>query len=153
MADAEGQLVLEQVFHIGLLGLGAGFDLFLAGADLVLASREHLELLVHPGAGGAEIGHAQRGVDLFAVDRLALFETLIEVVQEPCGLQLRIGRADHGELVAAPEDMDAELVLYLGEVAVKFAAKIDQQPVVGKLKQRLMRVLRTGRGSDRTKAQ
>ncbi|WP_240504144.1 hypothetical protein [Thioclava sp. JM3] len=49
--------------------------------------------------------------------------------------------------------MNLQLVLYLGQIAVEFTAKIDQQPVVGELKKRLVSILRARRGCDRAEAQ
>ncbi|WP_246831754.1 hypothetical protein [Thioclava sp. DLFJ5-1] len=66
---------------------------------------------------------------------------------------MRFGLAHHGQLVATPKDVNLKLVLYLGQIAVEFTAKIDQQPVVGELKKRLVSILRARRGCDRAEAQ
>jgi hypothetical protein len=53
--------------------------------------------------------------------------------------------ADHRQAVAAPEDLDCELVFDLREIAVEFAAEIDEETVVGKLQESLLDVLGEGR--------
>ena len=138
--------MFEQTADLGFLRVGAGFHLFFTGADFKLACLEHLKLLVHRRARGPEIGHPQRGVNLFGIQRLALLKPLIEVMQNARRLQLRLGRPHNGKLVAASQDVNPKLVLDLGEVTVELAAKVDQQPVIRKLKQRFMCVLSVGRG-------
>ena len=129
-ADAEAHLVLVERAHIGLLGVGARFDQLLAGLDLDLAALEHLEL----AAAGLFLGlgsEAELAVDVGPAHRASLLEPLVERAEHLAGGGLRLFGAVDRELVAAAQDLHPGPGLDIGEVAVEFAAQIDQQPVVG----------------------
>jgi hypothetical protein len=63
--------------------------------------------------------------------RCALLEPLIERASTVRAARPRLRLAHDRKLVAAAQDLHAQLVLDLGEVAVELAAEVDQQAVVG----------------------
>ena len=142
----------NRFFHIGLLRLGARLDLFLAGADLEFAAREHLKLFVKTGGFGLRpLAHADRGINLARIDGPPRFELAIKGLQYRCRLAARLGRSHDGNLIAPAQDMDPQLMLDLCKVAVELAAQVDQKPVVGKFQKGFVQILRTrrrGQGAD-----
>ena len=119
-----------------------------------LRAREHLDLLVL-AAARSRIGRPIRSAPSIspADHALARFQPRIKRPQHRRRLFPRALVADHRQPVAPPQDMHPHLVLDLGKVAVKFAAKVDQQSVVGKFQKRFDDVFRTGRGGQRADAQ
>jgi len=153
-ADAEGQFVLEKVAHIGFLRLGARFDLLLAGADLDPARGEHLKLVLDAGGGGnLGAAHADRRVDLAGVDAAPGLQPTVEGLQQRRHLPPGLCRTDHRQVIAASQDMNPKLMLYLGQIAVELAAQVDQQPVVGKFQKGLVQILGTRRRGQGANAQ
>ncbi len=144
--------MLEEVLHIGLLRLGARLDLLLAGAEFVAPAREHLQLLVDvQGRGRTALAHPDHGVDLARVNRTATLELGVERLEHDRCAPPCIGAAHYGDLVAAPQDMNPELMFDLRQIAVEFTAEVDQQPIVGKFQKSLVQVFgtrRRGQGAD-----
>jgi hypothetical protein len=79
----------------------------------------------------------------------ARFEPGVKRTQHRRRLFARALVADHRQPVAAPQDMHPHLVFDLREVAVKFAAKVDQQAVVRKFEDGFHDILGRAGGSAR----
>ena len=67
------------------------------------------------------------------------------IAQHGGGLLSRGGGTDQGKVIAAPDDLHANALLDQGEVAVKLAAQLYQQPVVRKFQGSLEDILGRGR--------
>jgi hypothetical protein len=94
-----------------------------------------------------------RSVDIARFQRAALLQPGIKRLEHLAGAFAHLGLAMHGKLVAAAQNLHAQPRLQQGQVPVEFAAKIDEQPVVGKLQKRFGGVFRSGRGGQRADAQ
>ncbi len=107
---------------------------------------EHLEL-VRAGAAAAVVGaaHADGGVDLARVDGAAGLEPGVELFEDGGGAVAVAVLSDHREAVAAPQDLDRELVLDLREVAVEFTAEIDEKAIVREFEEGFLNVGGGGR--------
>ena len=128
--------MLEEVLDIGFLRLGPGFDQLAPCLDLDPAGAEHLELVARLRAG-ADLGaaHADLPVDVTLFQPAPGLEPLVERIQHLDRVGGGVGIAEDGQLVAAPQDLHPQFLFKLGQVAVIFAAQVDQQAVVGKFGQ------------------
>jgi len=118
------------------------------------AAREHLDLLaLGHGAVGHGPPHPHRAVDIARLNATPRFQPRVKRPQHRRRLLSRALLADHRQAVAPSQDMDPDLMLDLRQIAVEFAAQVDQQSVVRKFEQRFHNVLGTGRGGQRADAQ
>jgi hypothetical protein len=114
----------------GLHHLAAGADLEAARGG-ALAEELGLVAVLRP-ASREDGAHAQLPVDVAGLQALARLKPLVERAQHlgrACARRL----ADHGEPVAAAQDLHAQAVLQGGKVAVMLAAEVDQEEVVWEL--------------------
>ncbi len=134
---------------------GARLDLLLAGADLDAPRGEHLKLFVDADRRRhARVPHhADRAVDLARVDGPPGFKPSVKLLQDRRRRSACPRRADQCKVISPPEDMDAQLMFDLREIAVKFAAEVDQQTVVGKFQKGFVVVFRVRRRGQGTYAQ
>ena len=150
MAWASGRLKTVEMLRVWTIVWIGNFVGAAGTALLVFLSGQYT---FGHGAVRHRLPHPQRRIDIPRRDPAPRLKPGIERAQHRRRLIPRGLLADHGQAVAAPQDVNPHLVLDLREVAVEFAAQLDQQPVVGKFEQCFHSVLWTGRGGQRADAQ
>ena len=151
-ADAEDELVAEEVAHVELLRRGARLDQLAPGADLQGLAGEHVEL-AHPRldrrrrAAVRRRPEPDRRLDVARRHRAALLQPLVEAAQHLLGLLALRRRPVQRQMVAAAVDRHAEARFDLDDVAVELAAKVDQEAVVGELQNSVGLIGQVGLGA------
>ena len=153
--DAKAHLMRKQIGDIGFLRLGAGFNRLFAGLQLHAGTREHLDLRigVQTGAVRHRPPHADGAVNLARCHAAPAFDAGVKRAQHRCRLIAGGLVADHRQPIAPAQDMHPHLLFHLRQIAVKFTAQADQQPVVRKLQNGFDGIIGFARWGQRAEGQ